>query len=330
MAWGVSCVDTTLNKSFYKLGKIIGRNPGYFVIIPVLLTLLCITGWVILFTKTNIFLRWSTSVFHLKIYEEQWAESEHHDKCLKRFWSFCAFGNRVDGRTAQCSDFATSSSYGAGLFIESTCSWPISHKGRQCHEEIQTKINSTSLHFHRYQQLKYEIDPEYLFSPVKGEGKMERAIVETHFKVNYTSRFSVGRITRPGKCECALFSFFLRAMMIHGVTVTTDHTSFCVRSRWRSPPIRFYTFFLLFWLWFCAWSFWQLIFPMKYTQRIFLFGLPTISIVYFAYLLFFGMQFQLLVQQVKAVSNVSSLNTELVMQFGTRGTEKREMKRENK
>lgn len=49
MAWGVSCVDTTLNKSFYKLGKIIGRNPGYFVIIPVLLTLLCITGWVFFF-----------------------------------------------------------------------------------------------------------------------------------------------------------------------------------------------------------------------------------------------------------------------------------------
>lgn len=44
MAWGVSCVDTTLNQSFYKLGKLIGRNPGYFIIVPVLLTVICITG----------------------------------------------------------------------------------------------------------------------------------------------------------------------------------------------------------------------------------------------------------------------------------------------
>lgn len=51
-----------------------------------------------------------------------------------------------------------------------------------------------------YQQIKYEIDPEYLFSPIRGEGKMERSIVETYFKVNYTHRFNVGRITRPGKC----------------------------------------------------------------------------------------------------------------------------------
>lgn len=51
----------------------------------------------------------------------------------------------------------------------------------------------------RYQQLQYEIDPEYLFSPVNGEGKTERAIAEQFFKVNYTSRFNVGRITRPGK-----------------------------------------------------------------------------------------------------------------------------------
>lgn len=70
------------------------------------------------------------------------------------------------------------------------------------------------LSLRRYQQIKYEIDPEYLFSPVKGEGKIERAIVEKHFKVNYTSRFSVGRITRPGKwneCEYAyLFLYKLR------------------------------------------------------------------------------------------------------------------------
>lgn len=47
--------------------------------------------------------------------------------------------------------------------------------------------------------MKYEIDPEYLFSPVNGAGKSERAIVENYFRVNYTHRFNVGRITRAGK-----------------------------------------------------------------------------------------------------------------------------------
>ncbi|KAH8237024.1 hypothetical protein KR038_003017 [Drosophila bunnanda] len=94
MTCGISCVDKTLNKSFYHLGVCIAKHPGYFIIIPVLLTLLCITG---------------------------------------------------------------------------------------------------------YQQLKYQIDPEYLFSPIAGEGKTERAIVEQYFKVNYTHRFNVGRITRPGR-----------------------------------------------------------------------------------------------------------------------------------
>ncbi|EDV59834.1 patched domain-containing protein 3 [Drosophila erecta] len=94
MTCGISCVDKTLNKSFYHLGVCIAKHPGYFIIIPVLLTLLCMTG---------------------------------------------------------------------------------------------------------YQQLKYQIDPEYLFSPIAGEGKTERAIVEQYFKVNYTHRFNVGRITRPGR-----------------------------------------------------------------------------------------------------------------------------------
>lgn len=93
MTCGVTCVDNLLNRSFFKLGLIVGRHPGYFLIVPVLLSLLCITG---------------------------------------------------------------------------------------------------------YQQIKYEIDPEYLFSPISGEGKTERNIVEEYFKVNYTHRFNVGRITRPG------------------------------------------------------------------------------------------------------------------------------------
>ncbi|XP_053687905.1 patched domain-containing protein 3 [Sabethes cyaneus] len=94
MTCGISCVDTALNRSFYKLGIFIARHPGYFIIVPVLLTFLCMTG---------------------------------------------------------------------------------------------------------YQQIRYQIDPEYLFSPIRGEGKAERAIVENYFKVNYTHRFNVGRITRPGR-----------------------------------------------------------------------------------------------------------------------------------
>nr|CAH7721482.1 unnamed protein product [Callosobruchus chinensis] len=91
---GLKIVDDLLNKSFYKLGLVVGKHPGYFLVVPVLLTLLGMTG---------------------------------------------------------------------------------------------------------YQQMKNNIDPEYLFSPINGDGKFERAIVENYFKVNYSSRFSVSRITRAGR-----------------------------------------------------------------------------------------------------------------------------------
>lgn len=90
----LTCVDDFLNRAFHKVGLIVGRHPGYFVIVPILLACICFTG---------------------------------------------------------------------------------------------------------YQRIHYEIDPEYLFSPVNGPGKTERAIVEQYFKVNYSHQFSVGRITRPGK-----------------------------------------------------------------------------------------------------------------------------------
>ncbi|KAH0954942.1 hypothetical protein HN011_012426 [Eciton burchellii] len=90
----MTCVDDFLNRAFYKLGLIVGRHPGYFVIVPILLACICFTG---------------------------------------------------------------------------------------------------------YQRIHYEIDPEYLFSPVNGPGKVERAIVEQYFKVNYSHQFNVGRITRPGR-----------------------------------------------------------------------------------------------------------------------------------
>ncbi|XP_072944049.1 patched domain-containing protein 3 isoform X1 [Epargyreus clarus] len=94
MGCKLTFVDDILNKSFYKLGLIVGKQPGYFIIIPILLTLLFVTG---------------------------------------------------------------------------------------------------------YQRVHYEMDPEYLFSPVSGQGKLERRIVEEHFKVNYSHRFNVGRITRAGR-----------------------------------------------------------------------------------------------------------------------------------
>ena len=86
-------LDSLLGSWFYKLGLTVGRTPGYFIIIPILLTLLCITG---------------------------------------------------------------------------------------------------------YQRIHYMIDPEYLFSPENGEGKYERAVVESFFKMNYSARFNPTRITRPG------------------------------------------------------------------------------------------------------------------------------------
>lgn len=89
----LTIVDDVLNRTFYKLGLCVGKRPGYFIIIPILLTLLMITG---------------------------------------------------------------------------------------------------------YQRIHYEMDPEYLFSPVQGQGKLERSIVEEYFKVNYSHRFNVGRITRAG------------------------------------------------------------------------------------------------------------------------------------
>ena len=58
--------------------------------------------------------------------------------------------------------------------------------------------------FTGFQRINYEIDPEYLFSPINGPGKVERAIAEEHFKVNYSHHFNVGRITRPGKCPVYL------------------------------------------------------------------------------------------------------------------------------
>lgn len=69
--------------------------------------------------------------------------------------------------------------------------------------------------FTGYQRIHYEIDPEYLFSPINGPSKTERAIVEQYFKVNYSHRFNLGRITRPGKLDLRKGKFFHREKKFH-------------------------------------------------------------------------------------------------------------------
>ena len=114
MGCSKTCVDDFLNRTFYKLGYFVGKHPGYFVIIPILLGFICFTG---------------------------------------------------------------------------------------------------------YQRIQYQIDPEYLFTPVNGPGKIERAVVEQYFKVNYSHQFNVGRITRPGKIifffGLCVNNFRLKANIIH-------------------------------------------------------------------------------------------------------------------
>jgi len=96
MTCGVECVDKWLTRAFYKLGHVVAKRPGYFLMVPVFVTLICVTG---------------------------------------------------------------------------------------------------------FQRVKFEIDPEYLFSPEHGPGKTERAIVESHFKMNYSALFNPTRITRPGTAK---------------------------------------------------------------------------------------------------------------------------------
>ena len=38
-------VDEALKRLFYRLGVAVGTNPGYFIIVPQLLTALCATGF---------------------------------------------------------------------------------------------------------------------------------------------------------------------------------------------------------------------------------------------------------------------------------------------
>ena len=37
-------IDHTLRRIFYRHGKLVGNHPGYFIVVPILLTVLCFTG----------------------------------------------------------------------------------------------------------------------------------------------------------------------------------------------------------------------------------------------------------------------------------------------
>lgn len=41
----INCVDYLLKKLFFKLGLVVAKYPGYFIIVPVLVTIICITGF---------------------------------------------------------------------------------------------------------------------------------------------------------------------------------------------------------------------------------------------------------------------------------------------
>lgn len=63
---------------------------------------------------------------------------------------------------------------------------------------IIVPIPLTALCASGFQRISYEADPEYLFSPVDGEGKFERAQLEKHFPTNF-SAFDPARISRYGR-----------------------------------------------------------------------------------------------------------------------------------
>lgn len=50
-----------------------------------------------------------------------------------------------------------------------------------------------------FQRVRYQDDPEYLFSPVDGRSKAEKRTIDTLFPMNYTDNFNVGRITHKGR-----------------------------------------------------------------------------------------------------------------------------------
>lgn len=68
--------------------------------------------------------------------------------------------------------------------------------GRRPSYFIIIPIFMTLLGLTGLQQMKYQRDPEYLFSPDNGEGKLERNLVEKYFALNYSYNYNPSRMTR--------------------------------------------------------------------------------------------------------------------------------------
>jgi hypothetical protein len=49
------------------------------------------------------------------------------------------------------------------------------------------------------QRMRYEDDPEYLFSPSDGRSRFERSVIDDHFPMNFSRNFDPGRITHKGR-----------------------------------------------------------------------------------------------------------------------------------
>ena len=76
--------------------------------------------------------------------------------------------------------------------------WLGSNIGQRPGYFIIVPILLTAVATSGFQQMNYNYDPEYLFSPQNGEAKQERSVVEHFFPTNF-SDFKASRITRPGK-----------------------------------------------------------------------------------------------------------------------------------
>ena len=87
-------------------------------------------------------------------------------------------------------------------FVDDSLKWFFRRLGRQIGTTplyfIIVPLLLTALAATGFQQITHEADPEYLFSPLDGDGKTERDIMESLFPMNY-SDFDPGRVSRGGR-----------------------------------------------------------------------------------------------------------------------------------
>ena len=90
--------------------------------------------------------------------------------------------------------------------LRSFFGWLGYHVGKRPCYFIIVPILLTALCASGFQRITYEADPEYLFSPIDGEGKFERAQLEKHFPMNYSEAFDPARVIRPPRFGRLLIS----------------------------------------------------------------------------------------------------------------------------